>query len=527
MVNKGGRPPKTETLIARAVEAVMSGAGGLARNVKNRYDAAGFGRRLSGWVPTSSGPNKAIVGLQNIRNRARDVTCNDWSGEAGVQKWTTNLVGIGITPRFKRVSSKKRKQQIVDMWHDFVASADADCVLDLYGLQTLAVRSWLESGEVFIRRRNRMPSSGLQVPLQVQLIEADMVPLLDANTYPGMPDGNKIRSGIETDKRGQRVAYWVYKEHPGDATMAIGGNMDLVRVLASEMRHMYEPKRPGQMRGVSMLASVLVRLKNIGDYEDVTLERQKLANLYVGFISRTLPPATGDEDLDPMSGTPVEWDGEGPGAPLAGLSPGLMQELDDGQKVDWSNPPEAGTTYSDYMRTSHLGTAAAAGLPYELFSGDIVNISDRTLRVVVNEFRRHAEQRQWQIIIPKMCQPVVEWFADAAMSVGLIQVDEFDSVRRVEHAPHGWAHIHPVQDPTGKKIEIDAGMRSRASVIAERGDDPDYVDDEIAADDKRQQALKIGPYSKAAEQAAAAKAAPPPAPGGDNPPPGNQPAPKK
>lgn len=497
--NKGGRPLSERTRIARAVASVLSEEPKIATRVKAKYDAAGNGRRMAGWHPTSSGPNRAIEGLQNIRNRARDVGRNDWTGESGVQKWTTNLIGIGITPRFKRVSNKARKQELVDLWSDFVAACDADGVLDMYGMQTLAVRSWLESGEVFIRRRRRFPDAGYPVPLQIQLLEADMVPLLDEDSRIGMPFGNIIRSGIELDKRGQRVAYWVYKQHPGDGVMH-SFDMDLVRVPASDMLHMFEPSRPGQLRGVSMLAPVLVRLKNIGDYEDATLERQKLANLYVASITSNLPPMAEGDDVDPLTGEPVEWDDAPAATPLPGVSPGMVMELEDGKKMDWSNPPEAGTTYSDYMRTSHMGTAAAAGLPYELFSGDIANISDRTLRIIVNDFRRHAEQRQWQIIIPKMCQPVMNWFVDAAVLAGLIGMEEANDVRRVEHSPHGWSHIHPVQDPQGKKLEVEAGFRSRSSVVGSRGDDPDYVDDERMADDLREQALQIGPYSKANQQ---------------------------
>ena len=171
--------------------------------------------------------------------------------------------------------------------------------------------------------------------------------------------------------------------------------------------------------------------------------------------------------------------------------PGIVQELEPGQDVMFANPPEAGTTYSDYMRTQHMGTSAAMGIPYEIFSGDIKEVSDRTLRVIINEFRRLAEQRQWQIIIPQMCQPCVEWFADAALLAGKIVVAELDPVRRVEHAPHGWQHIHPVQDPQGKKLEVEAGFRSRSSVIGERGDDPDMVDDERQADLQREKDLGL------------------------------------
>ena len=145
------------------------------------------------------------------------------------------------------------------------------------------------------------------------------------------------------------------------------------------------------------------------------------------------------------------------------------------------------------MRTSHLGTAAAAGVPYEVFSGDIANVSDRTLRVIIQEFRRFAEQRQWQIIIPMFCQPVIEWFADAAALIGGISASEVKDVKRAEHAPHGWQYIHPVQDPQGKALEVTSGFRSRSSVIAERGDDPDTVDDERAADKEREKSLDLLP----------------------------------
>lgn len=498
-----GRKPKVETVVARAVmdalqvgkqvQSQPSADNSLARRTRARYDAAGNGRRMRGWTPPSSGPNEALTGIERIRNRSRDSARNDWSGQAAVQKWVTNLIGVGITPRFDRITNKTRRQEIKDLWDDFVRVADADGVLNFYGLQSLAVRAWLDGGEVFIRKRSRFLDEGLPVPMQVQLLESDMVPVFDADTFLGLPANNRIRSGIELDRRNQRVAYWVYRNHPGDrdgtgATQAPLAT-DLVRVAASEMKHLFEPLRPGQLRGVSMLAPVLARLRNIENYDDATLTRQQLANLVVAFITRKMPDYAGDEDINGFTGEDSEYD-QG-GKPLQGLQPGLVQELDDGQDVSWSNPPEAGTNYSDYMRTQHMGTAAGAGLPYELFSGDIKEISDRTLRVIVNEFRRHAEQRQWQLLIPIMCESVVRWFAEAAILAGQITIDEAGLVARAKWATHGWAHIHPVQDPQGKKLEVEAGFRSRSSVIGERGDDPEEVDAERALDKEREESLGL------------------------------------
>lgn len=491
-----GRPPKPETVIARQIAQALKSIekdvvqGVNKTHVNARYDAAGHGRRLTGWTPPSSGPNTALAGLQTIRNRARDTSRNDWAGTSATTKWTVNLIGVGIVPRFKRIENKARKQAVIDLWSDFVRMSDADGVLNYYGQQTLAVRSWLDAGEVFLRRRDRFLDEGLPVPMQVQLIEADMVPMLDVDSFPGLPQNHKIRSGIELNRRGRRVAYWVYKEHPGDnpGTGMVSPEL-LVRVAASEIEHVFEPMRPGQLRGVSVLAPVLTRLRNIENYDDATLTRQQLANLVVAFISRKLPPLTGDEDIDGLTGQ--EFVEGSDGKPLVGLQPGLVQELDDGQEVQWSNPPEAGTNYSEYMRTQHMGTAAGANLPYEIFSGDIKEVSDRTLRVIINEYRRHAEQRQWQILIPKLCERVIRWFADAAYLGGMISQDEIDPIARAEWAPHGWAHIHPVQDPQGKKLEVDAGFRSRSSVIAGYGDDPDTVDDERASDVAREKELGL------------------------------------
>ncbi|MFA9287989.1 phage portal protein [Comamonas sp. SY3] len=489
-----GRPPKAKPIALSDQDQAL--AQGLLKNFKNRYDGAGRGRRMASWNAPGSGPNEAInSGLQILRNRSSDAVRNDWSGESIVTKWSTALVGIAITPRFRRIKAKTRKQEINDFWADFVRTADADGVLDVYGMQTLAVRSWAERGEMFARRRHRRLDSGLPQPVQVQLLEADMVPNFDADTYIGLPAGNRIRSGIELDRIGAKVAYWVYKNHPGDGltgpsvSPAAG---DLVRVDAADMLHMFEPKRIGQRRGVPMLAPVLPRQRNIIDYEDVTLERQKIANLFVAFISRQLPSLdeTDPDTLAALSGMLAQVDGEG--SPLLPMKPGLLQELEDGQKVEFANPPEAGTNYSDYMRTSHLGTAAGGGLPYELMSGDIAGVSDRTLRVIINEFRRFASQRQWQIVIPMFCQRLVEWFADAQLLAGNISEQEAADIKRAEHAPHGWEYIHPVQDVQGKALEVKNGFRSRSSVIGEHGDDPDLVDDERAEDAARERKLGLG-----------------------------------
>lgn len=448
-----------------------------SKPVTNRYDAAGMGRRIANWMPPATGPNRAIDGADRMRDRARDAVRNDWAGDAGVTKWTTTLVGIGINQRFDRIASKNRRQTVMDVYADWCKRCDAMGILGMPAMQTQVVRAWLESGEAFGILRNRPPTPKRPVPLVVQVVESDYCPKLDTTTWPGMPAGNYMRQGIEFTEDNERVAFWFYKEHPGEGfnlrSPVVG---ELVRIPAEQVCHVFEPSRPGQIRGTTMLDSILVRLRNTGDFEDVVLDRQKLANLFTMFITRALPPDSAEIDYDSDTGLPKWYDAEGNA--ISVMSPGTSQELAPGEDVKFSNPPEAGTMYTDYIRTTHLGTSAGISMPYEIFSGDIRNVSDRTLRVLIQEYRRFAAQRQWQIIIPMFCQPVVEAWSVAAMLAGLVRVNEVDAINRCTHAPHGFEHIHPVQDPQGKILEVQAGFRSRDDVIGERGDDPIDVDNQ-------------------------------------------------
>lgn len=472
---------------ARAAQAAAPVTAASPRLVaRNQYDAAGHGRRMRGWTAPSSGPNRAVSGLTTIRNRARDATRNEWTGAAGERVWGTNLIGTGIIARPK-TKDPALKERFAEIWEDFCTTADADGVLDFYGLQTLAVESWRTSGEVFIRFRPRRADDGLRIPLQIQLLEADMVPMLDADTWPGMPAGNTIRCGIERNRIGQRVAYWCYRQHPGDGPTAAISHADLARVPASEIRHLYKPARPGALRGVPFNAPVLPKMRSVGNFDDAVLVRQELANLYTAFVTR--PPDNASPQIDPTTGMPVETDASG--APMVGLEPGLAQELAPGEDIKFSEPPDAGANYPDFMRQQHLGIAAGSGTPYELLTGDVRDVSDRTLRIVINEFRRTCEQYQWQLIIPMLCQPVRDAVARAAVMAGELTPEQGREFTRCTWHPHAWPYIHPTQDVQAQKMELEAGLKSRSALIAQRGDDIEQTDAERADDAAREQRLGL------------------------------------
>src|SRR5690606_22332433 len=102
----------------------------------------------------------------------------------------------------------------------------------------------------------------------------------------------------------------------------------------------------GQLRGVPRLAPVLLRLKSLDNYDDAVLFRQEVSNLFAGFIKKPLPE--GPPQVDTVTGEPVVTDHDG--TPMAALEPGSMHELLEGEEVQFSDPPDAGNTYIDFMR---------------------------------------------------------------------------------------------------------------------------------------------------------------------------------
>lgn len=474
MARKSRKAPQAKTSVAPQASATS-------------HDAAGMGRRMRAWVPASSGPNRANAGAPNIRNRARDIGRNDWAGRAIPTRWAANLVGTGIIARPK-TKDADLKARLVELWDDWITECDADGVLDGYGIQNMVARNWIESGEVFVRLRPRLPQDGLSVPLQLQVMECDMVPMLDSLA----PNGNEIWQGIEFDRLGRRVAYWMYRTHPGDGR---GNTGNYTRVPAEYVLHIYEPTRPGQLRGISEFAPILTKLRSAGNYDDAVLFRQEISNLFAGFVERA--PSIGGAAIDPLTGAAVKTDDSG--TPMAAMEPGTMQELLPGETVKFSQPPDAGANYGDFTRAQHQFIAAGTGLPYELLTGDLRDVSDRALRVILNEFRRHCQQRQWHILIPQLCRKVRNAWADAAVISGVLSAAEGREARRVTWVPQGWAYIHPTQDVQAQKIAVESGFTSRSRVITERGDDPDEIDQERTADDEREEQLGLLPESPVTE----------------------------
>ncbi|OAI73579.1 portal protein, partial [Ralstonia solanacearum] len=331
---------------------------------------------------------------EDLRIRSRDLVRRNAWAQAGIEAFVANAVGTGIKPQ-SLSGDDAFKADLQALWRDWTAEADAAGQTDFYGLQALACRAMLEGGECLIRLRPRREDDGLSVPLQLQLLEAEHLPM---TLNVDLPSGTVVRSGIEFDNLGRRVAYHLYRSHPDDgrlAPMSGQGGLDTVRVDASEIIHLYRVLRPGQIRGEPWLSRALVKLNELDQYDDAELVRKKTAAMFAGFVTRQSP-----EDNLMGEGLPDEA-----GISLLGLEPGTLQILEPGEDIKFSDPADVGGSYGEFLRTQFRAVAAALGITYEQLTGDLSGVNYSSIRAGLLEFRRRCEMVQHSVLVHQMCRP--------------------------------------------------------------------------------------------------------------------------
>lgn len=447
----------------RQAFAIASASGGA------RYEGARTGRRTDGWITGGTSANAEIgVAAGLIRNRVRDLVRNNPHASIVPSKLAAKVWGTGIVPRLKIGEIEDpRRAKARDIWSAFCDNSDPEGQLDFYGQTNVLVRAVFESGEALLRFLPQPASVKLPIRLQIAIQEGDYI---DAMQERGLPDGGVIIQGVEYDAAGRRVAYWLFDEHPGDTVISFTKRMFTSRrVPASEVRHVFPALRPGQARGVSIFAPVVMKLKDIDDYDDAELVRKKIASCFAAFVTR----AAGNV-ASPLA---VATTTDASSRRIEKLSPGMMQYLNPGEEVEFGSPPSA-EGYVDYMRAQLRAVATGCGVTYAMISGDLSDVNYSSMRAGLIDFWEMVDQWQWLMMIPQVCNPVWNRVGAAAAIGGL---RERSDPWTATWTPPARRWVNPKEDVEAELQAIRAGLKSLPSSMAGSGEDPDETMLEIAA----------------------------------------------
>lgn len=356
------------------------------------YEGSARGRRTSSWKAGSGSADAEIFrSLVTLRNRARDLVRNNAYAARGLEVLTNEIVGHGIVPFLKHPNkvTQDRLNKELKAWAES-KSVDFGGRMDLYGMQRLVTRSFLESGEVLVQEKKL--TSNYKIPVAFQIFEADHLEIGDVR----LNGQNSIIHSIEFDPEGRRVKYHLLKTHPGNSLFF--NNREKFEIAADKIAHVYKLDRPGQNRGVPVLTPVMLRLRDIDEYQDAQIVRQKVAACFAAFIYDTELADSGSSNGNPL---PEK------------IEPGILEYLPPGKDIKFSSPPSM-DGYKEFLSVELHAVAAALGITFESLTTDLGEVNFSSARMGHLQMQRVIDAYRWQVLGPCFLDFVAAKFLQAA-----------------------------------------------------------------------------------------------------------------
>lgn len=424
---------------------------------------------LSGWRAQAGGPESDIVGdLPALRGRSRDLARNAPIAAGAIGTQVSHVVGTGLSLQpapdaayLGLDDTALAAWQVATQreWKLWAESLDCDVAgqVNFYGMQRLAFRSALESGDAFVLTPSvRQPNRPYQLALQ--LIEADRVcnPNFKA-------DSDEIVAGIERAPFGGRaVACHIVDRHPGELRKR-GSKWTryVYRGNATGRRnvlHLFEPTRPGQVRGVPCLAPIIEPLKQLDRYTEAELAAAVTSGLFSVFVKMD-PDAFGSMFSQDAQETIINqakgWTGQ--------MESGKAINLLPGESIESANPGRPNAAFDPFVQAILQQIGMALEIPYEVLTMHFSSSYSAARAALLSAWRFFRARRDW--LATYLCQPVYELFLEEAVAAGRIAAPGFfaDPAVRAAWCAAQWTgdgpgSIDPVKEIEAAQDRIDAGV---------------------------------------------------------------------
>lgn len=450
-----------------------------------RHGGSWIKKSLAGWLTWPGGPEADItLNLGALRERSRDLYMGEPLAGGALKTIRTNEIGAGlrlnaqIDAKFLGLTDEQaleweeRVEREFALWAD-TTSCDIERRNTFGELQALARLSQLMSGDVFAL----VPSVarvGERYDLRVQLIEADRI------SDPNPKDLTKdILGGVEVDEHGAPVAYYIQDPHPGDRVV---GDLRLVqmptwtRVPAFGevtgrrlVLHLMESERPGQRRGVPLLAPVIEHLKQLSRYSQAELTAAVVSGFFTAAITSETPATPLSTAIPPGQQVKEAVADEN----SYQLAPGAILGLAPGEKIETVNPGRPNAGFDPFVIAICRQIGAGIGLPYEILIQHFTSSYSASRAALLEAWKRFTVGRRWMVL--NFCQPVYEAWLAEAVARGYIQAPGFfggDPLVRQAWCGAEWngptqGQLDPVKEVDAAARRVEEGFSTRTRETAE------------------------------------------------------------
>jgi lambda family phage portal protein len=473
-----------EALRKRIAQAIAPKAAPRAGASATRmYQASRASRLTAGWASsTTSADSELVSSLLSLRNRSRALVRDAAYAKRAKVIVQNNVIGSGIGLQAQVMTTRGELRESVNdalekAWSDWCCAERCHTggTLHFADLERALMGQVFEAGEIFVRKHARAFGDSA-VPFALELIEPERLLEEFMQPVPQAPlaDGAVVKMGIEVDRFGRPLAYWIRNRHPGDLQFLHGETNKVERVPAEQIMHLRLVDRWPQTRGEPWLHAVARKLNDMDGYTEAEIVAARAAASYVFTIETPEPNTPLANEIPATAGAATSKE--------IAVEAGMGLRLAPGEKWETHSPNRPNPALDAFMRYMLREVAAGAGVSYESLSRDYSQSNYSSSRLALLDDRDLWKMLQ-QWFIRNFREPLHrEWLQAAVLSGAIpgialteyaLDPAKFEAAR---FKPRGWSWVDPTKEVAAAKEALKAGFTTRADIIAATADGRDIED---------------------------------------------------
>lgn len=441
------------------------------------YKAATPGPNKTGWLHESNrtADGEIVPSLPSLRNKTRAAFRDD-AIAAGLKKnFNDHVIGTGFKAQSRAVTKDGKpdatKRAALDgLWRRRANTlCPAEGHLAHGAHQRLVYSQRNEAGEVWLKATITEPGE----PVWIETIEGQRC-ATPSNARPVDPLG-RIVDGIEKDRFGRVVAYWIRKTDPGDTgTPNTVGHMPSQSTTTENFDRLpYGPlvkhvrrgvERAGQSHGVPLLHACLQDIRDFDLLFLACLKRTQLAACLAAFIKSSAEP----DDL-------IELTAEDYGYQLdQKLEPGLMWRLLPGESIEQIKPETPFGDIWPLFMVAARRIGASIGISPQAVLRVWENINYSGARTITLD-----DQKTYDCERQDFDDEVLDWEWTVVQTDALLRGDPellaagvtLEDVGLVEWIPNADPWVDPVSQGQAIELKLRLGLSTYQRECAREGTD--------------------------------------------------------
>lgn len=446
------------------------------------HGASSRKKSLRGWFASPGGVKNDIYNYrEKLVARSRDLYMGAPLANGALNTMKINAIGSGLKLKSSIDSNitglsendtellENKIEKEFEIWSN--SKIDQTGLYNFYEIQDLVFLTTLLNGECFIHL-NYFVTPDNPYSLKLSVIEPDRV-----NTPNTKSSDVTVVQGVQFNKNGRIEGYYIQEQNPNDEVKGTNQHR-YVKTYGSENQlniiHLTTAERPGQVRGVPILAPVMESLKQLDRYTNAELTSAIISSMFTIFIESIDIPQTNIGDLSNVGDDESVASGE---TSTLEMSSGAIVTLNKGEKANSVNPARPNAQFDPFMTAIIRQIGSSLGIPYELMIMHFTSSYSASRAALLEAWKTFRKKREW--FAKNFCQTVYEEWLREAVLLARIEIKNFEEDILIKKAYSGaiWSgtsqgQLDPQREVKASILRINAGLstRSRETIELNGGD---------------------------------------------------------